>query len=428
MKFLIAIMCCVCFCYSAFDEDSYLFEAVDYEAQSQFDKARDLYLVLYEETHKLEYLKEAILLSSALDNPAATLDFATDYIAQGGEKDITLHKVFLDSYLKLGLSEDAIKEAQIIAKDEPSAMLDDILGSLYATKGAYKEALIYLQRAYGETKSADTIQKIVAIELAQSHTNKALEILNRHIEQYGCALHFCEFSISVYARLSQVDKIETIFKHAFDENPTIENARNLILVYTYQRKFKEASDIASQFPFRGQILLDLYVAQKDYHNASLQAKYLYEENHNPYFLALEQVYAFESLNNKQNLAKVRSIAKNLKNAITLMQTPDKNTPKSERLNTSLQNLQSGEMGFFLNFLGYLLIDYDIDVKEGVGHIKKALEISPLNPAYLDSLAWGYYKLKDCVSAKQTFGLIPHKDIESEEELQTHKALIDKCTH
>ncbi|MDE7235258.1 MAG: ATP-dependent nuclease, partial [Helicobacter japonicus] len=96
-------------------------------------------------------------------------------------------------------------------------------------------------------------------------------------------------------------------------------------------------------PFRGQILLDLYVAQKDYHNASLQAKYLYEENHNPYFLALEQVYAFESLNNKQNLAKVRSIVKNLKNAITLMQTPDKNTPKSERLNTSLQNLQSGEM-------------------------------------------------------------------------------------
>ena len=125
---------------------------------------------------------------------------------------------------------------------------------------------------------------------------------------------------------------------------------------------------------------------------------------------------------------MRSIAKNLKNAITLMQTPDKNTPKSERLNTSLQNLQNGEMGFFLNFLGYLLIDYDIDVKEGVGHIKKALEISPLNPAYLDSLAWGYYKLKDCVSAKQTFGLIPHKDIESEEELQTHKALIDKCTH
>ena len=51
MKFLIAIMCCVCFCYSAFDEDSYLFEAVDYEAQSQFDKARDLYLVLYEEIH-----------------------------------------------------------------------------------------------------------------------------------------------------------------------------------------------------------------------------------------------------------------------------------------------------------------------------------------------------------------------------------------
>ena len=47
-------------CYGAFDEDSYLFEAIEYEAQKEFDKARDLYLVLYEETKKLEYFKEAI--------------------------------------------------------------------------------------------------------------------------------------------------------------------------------------------------------------------------------------------------------------------------------------------------------------------------------------------------------------------------------
>lgn len=84
------------------------------------------------------------------------------------------------------------------------------------------------------------------------------------------------------------------------------------------------------------------------------------------------------------------------------------------------------MGFFLNFLGYLMIDYEINLVEGVGHIKKALEISPLNPAYLDSLAWGYYKLKDCVNAQKTFGLIPKEEVLKEPELKEHKALIDKC--
>lgn len=426
MKFIITLLCFICLCYGAFDEDSYLFEALDYESQSQFDKARDLYLVLYEETHKLEYLKEAILLSSMLNNPTATLEFANDYLAQGGKKDITLHKVFLDSYLKLGLNEKAIQEAKIIAQSEPSSMLDDILGSLYATKGAYKEALKYLYRAYESDKNTDVLQKIVTIELALSHKDKALELLDKHIKAYGCTGSFCQFSISVYARFPHFERIETLFKSAFDKNPTIENAHNLILIYTHRKKFKEAAEIAAKFPFKGQILLDLYVAQKDYQKAAMQAKMLYEENKNPYFLALEQVYAFESLKDKRNIAQVRSITQNLKNALRLMQASDKDVPKNERIDASLQNLRSGEMGFFLNFLGYLMIDYEFDVKEGVGHIKKALEISPLNSAYLDSLAWGYYKLKDCANAKKTFELIPQVDVQNEQEIKAHKAFIDKC--
>ncbi|WP_334083243.1 ATP-dependent nuclease [Helicobacter typhlonius] len=425
MKWLVSLLCCACLCYGAFDEESYLFEALDYETQSRFDKARDLYLVLYEETHKLEYLKEAVVLSSALNNPNATLGFANEYLALGGTKDIMLHKVFLDSYLKLEKTDEAIKEALIIYKSEPSVMLSDILGSLYATKGAYKEALEYLYDAYNASKSADIAQKIITIELSLSHQKKALELLDNHIQNYGCEGNFCQFGIAIYAKFPEFDKIEYLFKRAFDENPTIENARNLILAYTHRKKFKEASEIAAQFPFKGEILLELYAAQGDYYNASLQAKYLYEKNKNPYFLALEQVYSFESLKDKKNIAQVRIIATKLKSAIKLMQTTDKPASKDEMINASLQ-LNSAQMGFFLNFLGYLMIDYEINVVEGVGHIKKALEISPLNPAYLDSLAWGYYKLKDCVNAQKTFGLIPKEEVLKEPELKEHKALIDKC--
>ncbi len=135
---------------------------------------------------------------------------------------------------------------------------------------------------------------------------------------------------------------------------------------------------------------------------------------------------FESLTNKQDVKQIKNIAENLQKALTLMQTPNKDTPKNNRVDASLQDLQNSDIGFFLNFLGYLMIDYEIDVKKGVGHIKKALEISPRNPAYLDSLAWGYYKLKDCNNAIETFKLIPQDEIKKEQELQEHKKLIESC--
>lgn len=412
-------------CYGAFDEDSYLFEAIEYEAQNRFDKARDLYLVLYEESKKLEYFKEAIILSSMLNNPHATLDFANEYVAKGGQKDLVIHKIFLDSYLKLGFTQEALQEAKIIAKSENSALLNDILGSLYATLGDFKNALIHFESAYNESKAQDVLQKIVAVYLSQSQNDKALKLLDSHIENYGCFGSFCKFSIDVYGKFNKIAKIENIFEGSFQAQPTIENAQNLILIYAHQKKFKQASQIASQFPFKPEILLELYIAQNDYKNAAKQAKFAYDENKNPYFLALEQIYTFESSNKKDKKA-VTYIAKNLKNAINLMQMPNTNTPKDERIDSALQNSQSAELGFLFNFLGYLMIDYDINVKEGIEYVKKALEISPRNPAYLDSLAWGYYKLKDCKNAKETFKLIPQADIKKEQELIEHKKLIDKC--
>ncbi len=46
----------------------------------------------------------------------------------------------------------------------------------------------------------------------------------------------------------------------------------------------------------------------------------------------------------------------------------------------------------LNYLGYMLADRGIRVDEGLGYIKKALQLDPQNGAYLDSLGWAYYKL------------------------------------
>ena len=45
----------------------------------------------------------------------------------------------------------------------------------------------------------------------------------------------------------------------------------------------------------------------------------------------------------------------------------------------------------LNYLGYMLAERGERLDESVAYLKKALEIEPENPSYLDSLGWAYFK-------------------------------------
>jgi Tfp pilus assembly protein PilF len=46
----------------------------------------------------------------------------------------------------------------------------------------------------------------------------------------------------------------------------------------------------------------------------------------------------------------------------------------------------------LNYLGYMLADKGNRLPEALKMIRKAVELEPMNGAYLDSLGWAYFKL------------------------------------
>ena len=53
----------------------------------------------------------------------------------------------------------------------------------------------------------------------------------------------------------------------------------------------------------------------------------------------------------------------------------------------------------LNGLGYVLVDEDMDPIRGLRCCKKAVDLRPNNPAYLDSLGWAYFKNGDYLEAR-----------------------------
>jgi tetratricopeptide (TPR) repeat protein len=53
-----------------------------------------------------------------------------------------------------------------------------------------------------------------------------------------------------------------------------------------------------------------------------------------------------------------------------------------------------------NNLGFLLVDRAIDVRRGVRLLEEAVELRPHSADFLDSLAWGYYKLGRLEEARE----------------------------
>ena len=53
----------------------------------------------------------------------------------------------------------------------------------------------------------------------------------------------------------------------------------------------------------------------------------------------------------------------------------------------------------LNGLGYVLVDADIDILRGLRCCKRAVDLRPQNPAYLDSLGWAYFKSGEILEAR-----------------------------
>ena len=53
----------------------------------------------------------------------------------------------------------------------------------------------------------------------------------------------------------------------------------------------------------------------------------------------------------------------------------------------------------LNGLGYVLVDTNMDLSRGLRCCKKAVDLRPQNPAYLDSLGWAYFKNGELLEAR-----------------------------
>lgn len=411
MKKILSLMLCIFFLWGEVNEDDVVNEALNAIELKQYAQARDLYLLLYEESGKIEYLREGILVSAFLNDPQGSINLILSFQKKNKAYDLEIEKVLADSYLKLGDVKNSIITIEKIKTKENSPLVHEILGSLYYQTNRIEDALTELNKAYDESHSERSLEKLISIYSNVQNNERIGDLLNTHLEKYGCSQDLCKRSIEFYVKTKQISRVERLLKRIEEQSPTIQNATNLIAVYAYEKKYDEAIEVAKKYPLNRSILLELYVGKGDFTQASIQARKIYDESKNPEMLILSEIYRFELIQDNPSQNELKSMVTNLKQGIDQIR-------KEENLPQALPE--------YLNFLGYLLIDHDLGVEEGIEYVKEALKSNPNSYEFLDSLAWGYYKLGNCQKAKEVFSKIPEGKVLELNELKEHQKTFLNC--
>ena len=195
----------------------------------------------------------------------------------------------------------------------------------------------------------------------------------------------------------------------FEELQLQEYAQATLEIYAKTKRLDLAEKFLLNHPSvdsRDMFLFEVYRLNKDTQNSIKQAEILYQSTQDINFLAYKAMLTYENTK-VHTKTYLQTIEKDLKEA-------------AQKTNDAL----------YWNFLGYLMIDHDFNdlerVKEGMEYVQNALKQESENPYYLDSLAWGYFKLNDCAKAKEIIEQIAQEEIEKEEELKAHYQAILKC--
>ncbi|WP_145980424.1 tetratricopeptide repeat protein [Helicobacter mustelae] len=399
-------------------EDLQIFLGVDALVNGDFKRAKEIYTKLYEETKQIAYARQLSIVYASSGDLGDALKYALLYQNVSKDtKDLPTSKIIVDSYIKKGELKKAIVLLEAIKQQEDTPMLDNILGTLYLNQKQFNKALPLLEEYYRVSKEEEALKKILAIYFAKNENEKAVEKLEDFLKNSWCSEDLCIKAISVFNQFNKNAIALKIFKEHYEHHPNIQNARYYLQVLINQKKFDKAEEIAKEFPFDDALLLDLLVAQNKWKEASLQAKKIYDSKKEAKYLAWSAIYYYQS-QNKIKKPQLKKIIAELEQAIeyrNVQREVNKENPNNED-------------AYFYNFLGYMLIEHDLGIRKGIALIKKALQVAPNSIAYIDSLAWGYYKLGDCAQAQGIFANIPRQQVEQDGELKKHFDLIKKCAH
>lgn len=392
-----------------FNETTLMMMALDFENKGEKLKSRDTFMLLLSQTQKYEYLKYALSLSLQVKDYDTVLTLSAKYKHMFKEHYQDIARVEIMSLIKINQLDLALRfSKELLEKYKNATNYENVAVILYSQK-MYKESLPYFESAYDENKNAKTLLNLVNVLYGYlDKKSLAISYLETYLGLNGCDLNVCQRLLGYYQEEQNIDGMASILKKIYKKHKqmnkneeSLDRITNAIIEVLKIKDINNAVKFLEENNIKDTRLLSLYHQTQEFKKALALTRKLYKETKDKNFLAQLAILQYESADNKEKI--LDTVVANF--------------------NIALKTIDKHQ---YQNYFGYLLIDHDINYKQGIELIKKALKQDSKNIAYRDSLAWGYYKTGQCQKAKKIMEELKSEVGLDDEELKKHYLEIKGC--
>jgi tetratricopeptide (TPR) repeat protein len=232
---------------------------------------------------------------------------------------------------------------------------------------------------------------------------EAIKFLKEHIGAHGNSKLLGKRLGSLYADSGALEDAAQMYEATYEMSNDPLIAQEAVRIYVYKQELPKLTILLEKSGVNDALLLELYARDKQFNKASLLAQKLFKKEANPMYLAQASVFQYEAASDKNNAILLKQVVDGLKQANEQIEDP-----------------------VYLNYLGYLLIDHDLAIKEGMTYVQKAIDKQPESAFYIDSLAWGKYKLGECAEASRLIKQVESMIGTDEQEVKDHIKAIQQC--
>lgn len=392
-------------------ENHYIMFALEYENQKDYPSARQLYKKLYKNTSNYEYLVKYLSLSFFLKqytDITTLVDKELINEIENTKYESKILQIYTLALTALEKNQEALKYANKLVNNYKSPNNYELLGKIYLNEKNYENAYKNFYEAFKLNNSAKNL--ILASNIQYLHLeekNRAKDSLKKYIKNNGYVYSASLQLLSYYEKDKESDKLIELLKkmhksYVQKNNIVLENkTKSLLVSYLAKKDINEVIVFLEENAYEDGLLLDLYKVSNQSMKAYNLLEKLYLKTSNVDYLAQQAIVEFEMAENKEMV--LDDVISKFEKALIKINNP-----------------------VYENYLAYILIDYDKDVKRGLLLVNKALKIEPENIAYLDTLAWGEYKLNNCKKAYILMKKIVDEFGLEDEEIKLHWKKIQEC--
>jgi len=386
-------------------EDELIMRGLLYDEYKAYENSYQVYKKLFDDTGAEVYLYREATAALLSRNHIVESIVRLKTWDEAHPNTIEVRRLLIPLYLTIRQVNNAKIEAEYLLEQSTEPVDLDLASNSFLYSGDFKRALELLSKIYETVPKEEILLRMV--EIMDEFTDeriKAIQLLETH-RRMNITSHAVYIKLLVlYQKERDIDGILETYKALYLLDDNAEYLSKIIDAYVYKGDLDGAITFLETHQSSNQLLYELYKAKKYFSKAFMLIDTLYDEDKNSKWIAEKGVLLFEQAEDKDDKKMIGDVIAYFEKAIKL----------------------GNDDSIYLNYYGYTLIDKEVDIKKGMQVIQDALIQQPDNTYYLDSLAWGHYKKRECGKAYELMKRVVDEEGLEEPEIIEHWNAIKQC--